>query len=230
MTIIRSPFIIKTMASLLLAIALAGCTSSKTKTFSFQEVAGPRFVLELTPGPYYKTTIGGFIFKMPIYPQVAAWVETLGGKFIGTIFVTHKASRNSWIQAPSAGRPEALPVWNSLRHGNPDSVSAATSSGKTIHSSGLAAKLPAGDYVIMLEVNRSYDYNASYTKTSSGVSGQPSIVYRAVLEVGRGPSRADFSPMGKGSVDGSDGKIIIGLEGIDTALSIFSGISIEYKE
>jgi len=212
------------------ALAVSGCAAPRSKAVSTQGNHGPRFILELSPGPNYKTTTGWFLFKIPIYPQVAAWLETVDGIYLGTIHVTGKAERNSWVSAPSSGRPEALPVWNNLRQGELDSVSAATSAGETVRSSDLAAGLPAGDYVVKLETNRSYDYNATYTAATSGVCGQPSIVYRAFLSVGKGPARASFEPIGTGSLDGSDGAIHAGLQNIDTAFSLFSRMVVEYRE
>lgn len=218
------------MTCLVAALSVSGCTTPRSRTLSTQGGRGPRFSLELSPGPNYETTTGWFIFKIPIYPQVAAWVETADGTYLGTIYVTGKGGENSWVSAPSAGRPEALPVWNHLRHGELDSVSAATSAGETLRHSDLAAGLPAGDYVVKLETNRSYDYNAAFTTDSSGVCGQPSLVYRALLTVGKGAARAGFEPIGTGSLDGSDGDIHAGLHGIDTALSLFSRMVVEYRE
>jgi hypothetical protein len=37
-----------------------------------------------------------------------------------------------------------------------------------------------------------------------------------------------FVPLGIGSVDGSDGSIIPGLEGIDTALTLFAAMKVAY--
>jgi hypothetical protein len=218
------------LTCLVAALAVSGCASPRSHAASIQSRQGPRFSLALSPGPNYKTTTGWFLFKIPIYPQVAAWVETPDGRYLGTIYVTGKGEKGSWISAPSTGRPEALPVWNSLKQGELDSVSAATSAGETARTSDLAAGLPAGDYIVKLETNRSYDYNADYTTGSSGVCGQPSIVYRAFLAVGKGPAQASFEPIGTGSLDGADGAIHPGLEGIDTALALFSRMAVEYRE
>jgi hypothetical protein len=106
-----------------------------------------------------------------MYPQVAAWLETVDGRYLGTMHVTGKGGKGSWVPSPSTGRPEAFPVWKRLRQGEHDSVSAATSAGRTVRISDLAAGLPAGDNIVKLETNRSYDYNAAYTTDSSGVCG-----------------------------------------------------------
>lgn len=87
-----------------------------------------------------------------------------------------------------------------------------------------------GRYAIMLETNRSYDWNKTYTKKNSGVNGQPSIVYRAELDIGSGSRTAAFEPIGTGSVDGSDARIQLGLQGIDTALQLFSSLQVTYRD
>lgn len=208
------------------ALALSLACASPGPAVPKDGGSGARFVLDLKPGAYYRTTTGWFIFRTPVYPQVAAWVESTDGRYLGTIFVTAKAERNGWLAAPARGRPEALPVWSHRRQGKLDAVSGATSAGATSRASGLAAELPAGRYVVMLETNRSYDYNATYTRENSGVCGQPSIVYRADIELGAGPAQSEFRPIGTGSVDGSDGAIRDGLAGIDTALELFSSMTV----
>jgi hypothetical protein len=45
--------------------------------------------------------------------------------------------------------------------------------------------------------------------------------------VGEGPAQAGFEPIGAGSLDGTDGAIQPGFEGIDTALSLFSRMLVE---
>jgi hypothetical protein len=190
---------------------------------------GPRFVLELSPGSEYRTTTRWFIFEVPVYPQVAAWVESPAGQYLGTIFVTDKAAKRSWMSAPQAGRPEALPVWSHLAAVGVDAVAAATAAGETRHGSALAGALPAGRYVIKLKTNRSYDYNAAYPAATSGVCGQPSLVYAAEIAVGEGPAEVEFAPIGTGALDGADGQVYPGLAGIDTALRLFASMKVAYR-
>ncbi len=106
-----------------------------------------------------------------------------------------------------------------------DAVSAATASAAADHRAKLS--LPPGPYVAFLEVNRSYDYNERYTRANSGVNGQPSLIYRAELTAGKTPARASFTPVGTGSVDGSDGAVRSGLDGITTALDLIANAEIE---
>lgn len=190
---------------------------------------GPRFAINLEPGPEYAKHVG-FLFGYTVWPQVAVWVETPDGAFIDTLYVTARGEQGNWRAAPKEGRPEALPVWSRLKNEAADAVSAPTTVGATVsYGNGLAADLPAGRYVIMLETNRSYDWNDSYTKKNAGVNGQPSIVYRAELTRGGDRDEATFLPVGTGSVDGSDGDIRVGLEDIDTALKLFSSMAVSYE-
>jgi len=168
-----------------------------------------------------------------IYPQVACWIETPQGNYLDTIYATAKSARKAWRAAPPEGRPEALPVWFHLllaRSAAADGISGATPSGITARDSALAAALPSGTYAVKLEVNRSYDYNENYTRANSGVNGQPSLIYECAIVVGEGPSKGVFEPVGKGSIDGSDGEIRPGLEGITTALQLLERAEISYDE
>ncbi|HAE20755.1 MAG TPA: DUF2271 domain-containing protein, partial [Spirochaetaceae bacterium] len=140
------------------------------------------------------------------------------------------AVSGNYTAAPKKGRPEALPVWSATKKGSADAVSSPTTVGSAVsYGNGLAARLPAGEYVVKLETNRSYDWNAAYTKKNAGVNGQPSLIYEARLLVGAGSTEASFKPIGTGSVDGSDGLMRPSLDGIDTALSLFRAMTVAYR-
>lgn len=191
--------------------------------------SGPRIELRLEPGPHYAKDMKVFLFSYTVWPQVAAWLETPDGRFVDTLYVTELAVTGKYRAAPKAGRPESLPVWTARKSGAAEAVSSPTTVGAPVsYASGLAASLPPGRYVVMLETNRSYDWNETYTKKNAGVNGQPSLVYRAELELGAGPAEARFTPIGVGSVDGSDGELRPELAGIDTALELFSSMTVRY--
>jgi hypothetical protein len=191
--------------------------------------SGPRLELHLVPGKAYSARMGSWPFSYVVQPQVAAWLTTSDGTFVEPLLVTARAAEGSWRMAPAVGRPEALPVFSHLEATAADGVSAATSKGETLHDAGLGAGLPAGRYLVWLEVNRSYDYNAAYPKAGEGVNGQPSVVYRAELDLGGGAvTEARFTAVGTGSPDGSDGEVREGLAGIDSALELFSSLSVSY--
>ena len=223
------------VASLIALASLASCAGEATKAApapATAQVRGSRFSLRLEPGPSYKFMSSWLIFPMPIYPQVACWIETPGGDYVDTIYATAKGARKQWLSAPANGRPEALPVWFGIQQGRratADAISGATPSGATMRDSSLAASLKAGTYVVKLEINRSYDYNERYTRANSGVAGQPSLVYACEIAVGSGSGKAVLAPVGTGAVDGSDGDIRPGLDGITTALQLLSVAEISYE-
>lgn len=194
---------------------------------------GERFELILEPGPYYSKTVNYVVYRYTVWPQVAAWVETLDGEYLGTIYVTDVAVSQEFDAAPEEGRPEALPVWTHLTApGGIDELDAVTSpttvESTVTYGNSLAAELDPGAYVVMLETNRSYDWNDTYTRRNAGVNGQPSLVYRAEIRVGDADMTATFEPVGTGSVDGSDGRVRGDLSDIDTALKLFSDLRIRY--
>lgn len=194
-------------------------------------ISGPRLELRLEPGPHYAKDMKMLWIMYTVWPQVASWIETPDGRFLDTLYVTELAVTGKYRAAPKAGRPEALPVWSARKSGAADAVSSPTTvESAVVYGNGIAARLPAGRYVVMLEANRSYDWNGTYTKKNAGVNGQPSVVYRAELEIGSGPRDARLTPIGIGSVDGADGRVRPGLEGIDTALGLFSSMTVRYLE
>jgi hypothetical protein len=194
---------------------------------------GKGFELDLVPGSSYRHSVGFLIFRIAMYPQIACWIETLEGKYMTTIYVTRKGAKKRWFGAPSSGRPEALPVWSHARDqvlSSTDGVSGATLAGTLQVESSLPARLAAGTYVVKLEVNSSYDYNERYTRANSGVNGQPSVIYSGRIGVGKGETEVDLTPVGTGSVDGSDGNIRPGLGGITTALQILQSVRVLYHD
>jgi hypothetical protein len=218
-------------AVLALALGLSSCAGDAEARQAPLPGAqsGARFELRLEPGPEYSKDMRIAWFSYTVWPQVAVWLEGPDGSFIDTLYVTELAVSKDYTAAPKQGRPEALPVWTALKQGGADAVSSPTTVGNAVsYGNGLAARLPPGDYVVKLETNRSYDWNDIYTKKNSGVNGQPSLIYEAKLSVGKGPAMAGFKPVGTGSVDGSDGSMRPVLEGIDTALALFSTMEVAY--
>jgi len=200
-----------------IATSLSGCAQKAAIQPAHQASisTGPRIELRLTPGPFYEHEVRTLFARYTVRPQVAVWMETLDGSYIGTIYVTEAVAKSRYKMAPSKGRPEALPVWSGKKSDGIDALSSPTTVGKEIvNGSTLVFGLKPGRYAIMLETNRSYDWNATYSRKNSGVNGQPSIIYRAELEIGCGSNTALFEPIGTGSVDGSDSRIRPGLHAL----------------
>ena len=168
-------------------------------------------------------------------PQFALWLEDCGVTYVRTLYVTKKAARKSFIFSPKDGRPESLPVWYAAAKNDMpekkkspaefDAVTSATPKGGVIFEADIEGK----ELVIKAEFNMSFDYNESYTKKNSGVNGQPSVVYSAKIpaEGFDGEMRLDFA--GTGAVDGADGEIHPGTEGLTSALKIVKAVVVKRK-
>ena len=175
-------------------------------------------------------------------PQFAVWLEDSDGNFVRTLYVTERASRKNWIMSPKEGRPESLPVWYSAskQEGGAskaassdegqqlDAVTGATPKGGVI----FCTEIDDGQYIIRAEFNTSFDYNDFYTKKSSGVNGQPSVVYSAEIPQGfckdSGEIKLVFS--GCGSIDGSDGRLHTDTSKLTTAKSIVKLVAVTASE
>ena len=193
------------------------------------QIEGPvpkgRVVVVLTPGSHFQNWGWWGPFPFLKGPQWALWATDLDGHPLGTLMVTDKAAKQTWIGAQ--GRPESLPVWSHTRPPGPDldAVSAATQGAPS--STTWRGTLPAS-FIVYLEVNISYDWNATWKKDlgpsdsfANGVNGQPSLVYRAVVRDASAPGAVPFELVGHGSALGTDGEIHGDLSGFDTAKDIF---------
>lgn len=102
-----------------------------------------------------------------------------------------------------------------------DAVSAATPSYGNVYKGrwAIPQQLPPGDYVLMVEVSKEFDYNASHSYPSfqdpalrdSGMPrniGQPSVVYRVPVRLDGSVSFGSADEIaGYGAPDGSDGRM-----------------------
>jgi len=209
----------------IILLCFIGCNSG-SKHKSSINLGG--IELSVEPGERWLGKKKIFIFSLDRTPQMAAWIENAQGNYVSTIIVTNKNAKNKWISAPKEGRPEALPVWNNKIQNNInisqiDSVSAATSKGAVDVIIDNNSLINEQEYSVYLEINHSFDYNDFWTENNSGVNGQPSLVYHAKFIAGV-PGRIELKPIGYGSVDGSDGNIIFGFNGITTALEIIKNV------
>jgi len=210
------------------AIALFGYLGCNTAEKNSPPTISEGIELSVEPGEHWLGKKKVFIFSVNSSPQMAAWIENNQGQYISTIIVTNRSAKKNWIFAPKEGRPEALPVWTDKIQNNAaqiDGVSAASSKGAVdVHIEG--ASLIAGqEYNVYLEINHSFDYNDTWPKKENDVNGQPSLLYHAQFIAGT-PGQTRLEPIGHGTADGSDGNIVMGLEGITTALTIIKNVYI----
>ena len=87
-----------------------------------------------------------------------------------------------------------------------------------------------------MEINRSYDFNAYYTKdkypedpvySGSGSSGQPSVIYAALIDLDDIQKTYLMEVVGHGHYSGADGTLYTDMTGIDTALQLVKRVIID---
>lgn len=181
-------------------------------------------------------------------PQVAVWIETMDGQYIDTLYVTGKSANSNFGSEDGelVRRPEALPYWSfsrgiqeedgyfapSINNADLDGVTGAT----PLNDSLIALTAPKmGSYRLMLEVNRSYDFNEYYSKdrfpedatySGSGSSGQPSLIYSVDID-SNSSGKYLMELIGHGHHSGQDGKLYTDMSGITTAKELLSFIVVE---
>ena len=172
-------------------------------------------------------------------------METLDGQYIDTLYVTGKVSNSNFGENESGikRRPEALPYWShsrgiqeedgyfapSQKNGDLDGVSGATPRSDSL----IALTAPRmGQYRLLVEVNRTYDFNEYYSKdrfpddpiySGDGSSGQPSLIYAATIN-SNAAGKYLLNLIGHGHHSGADGNLYTDLGRITTAKEILSFI------
>ncbi len=212
----------------------------------------PRLNLFFKAGRFYESE------PQPLYlgitytsvPQVAVWMETMDGKYIDTLFVTGKISSSGFGESEDGitRRPEALPYWSHsrgvqeddgyfapvLKNADLDGVSGATPQSDSLVSI-TAPRM--GQYRLMLEVNRSYDFNEYYSKnrfpedliySGDGSSGQPSLIYAVTIDSDE-PGQYLLNVIGHGHHSGADGELYTDLKNITTAKDILSFVVVDVE-
>ena len=184
-------------------------------------------------------------------PQVAVWLEDADGHYLGTLYASKKIATQGWVSAGGNRRKEALPYWCFQRgvvyddglylptKSQPlvDGMSGATP--RTDFDVRLKNKTGLRHFYVMVEVNHSIDFNDRYSKDKkegepyfsggSEGSGQPSLVYRADVNLDSASTSFDAVLIGHSSADGADGKLYDDLTGITSALTIVKRITVNVK-
>lgn len=184
-------------------------------------------------------------------PQIAIWLEDTAGSYLSTIYVSHKIATQSWQMAGGNRRKEALPHWCYARgvqyadglylptKNQPlvDGISGATP------RSGFGVKVTPDEslrkFVVKVEVNHSTDWNDAYPKSakegdsnySGGKegSGQPAVVYAAVVDLTKGQKEFEAELLGHSSPDGNSGRIYEDISELTTALHIVERITVQIR-
>jgi len=181
--------------------------------------------------------------------QLAIWLTDRDDRFLDTVYVTRKTAqkglgnRGGELDDRWGGpRLSVLPVWAHQRGrdyggGNfyppkdqplPDAVTSATPpAGAFEWTWRPAAPLAAGQYFFYVEVNKSFDKNEGHRY--SWYRGQPSVVWRGGLTLGREPSTGRAQIIGHGHPAGADGRIEPDVSSLTTALELVKEAEASYK-
>ena len=184
-------------------------------------------------------------------PQIAVWIEDPEGRYLETVYATHKIATQSWTAAGGNRRREALPHWchrRGVRYADglylptkkeplTDGVSGATPRGsfdlKLAPAEGLTR------FVVKVEVNHSTDFNdawpesaregeAGYSGGKLG-SGQPAVVYAAEVDLSSGEREFEAVLVGHSSPDGSSGELFTDVSKLTSALRIVKRITVRVQ-
>jgi hypothetical protein len=121
-----------------------------------------------------------------------------------------------------------------------DAVTAATPKWGFTREWAVPVKLEPGKYTVLAEVNNAMDPNETYwvpsaerppdddDKNYGATSGQPSVLWSGVLEVGEGPASVSLLKVGYGHPAGKDGSIGADLSLLTTALEIVDSIQVDF--
>ncbi len=184
-------------------------------------------------------------------PQIAVWLEDAQGNYLSTLYVTHKIATESWQASGGNRRKEALPHWCYSRgvkytdglylptKDQPvvDGISGATPQGS--FDVKLRTKDMPKQFVVKVEINHSTDFNEYYPKSaqeekqnySGGKegSGQPAVIYAALVDLTLGKKSFEATLIGHSSPDGTSGTIYKDVSELTTALHIVKQISIQIQ-
>lgn len=216
-------------------------TKETTITRFFHD-QGVRFDLNLISGPDHN------------HPSFAAWIETMEGEVIQTLFVTQSlatgyfrfgdAGNGKWLKVPGeASRPAALPYWLHRNELTGKKLPTVTSklpdayTGPTPESSA-KFRFRTSEYLpdrfrVLVEVNQPWDWNNNWNNDlfpddiDYRTSAQPSVVYVVTINLKNADKRYFLNPVGHGHYAGKDGTLNTDLSSLTTALRIFDRIFIE---
>ncbi len=163
-------------------------------------------------------------------PTYAVWVEDEAGNR-ATLFVTNKIAKSNW----GTERAMVLPIWSGIREAKVDTISGATTSNQANILCNIPDAFAGKKLTLYVEANASYDYNDYYKQglksTDAGyndVNGQPSMLWKAVLD----PKavRGEVTPVlvGSGEVMGKDHAVHEDISRATTAKELLSGIAVKF--
>ncbi|GAB4446058.1 MAG: hypothetical protein Fur0028_00190 [Bacteroidales bacterium] len=189
------------------------------------------------------------------HPLLAIWLTTTDGKYIQTLYVSQsiakgiyehgKSEQGKWFPGEHR-RPAALPYWAFSRNikeedglyiPTPKTPIADAYTGATPQNNFvLETQLDEtrhGKAILWFEINQPFDFNdfwhnQKYANNNAyRTSGQPSVVYMAIIDFDREPKEYFLHPMGHGSPTGENGELNTDLYSLTTALKIAEKIVVK---
>ncbi len=235
-----------------LALMATACKSSRIPR---EEVPEPISSNTTGTGPELRITF--LRGEAHNHPLMAIWAETLDGEYIQTFFVARSIARGVFEHGdPSTGkwmpgeirRPAALPVWSHNRGVKekdglyvptpetaiPDAYSGPTPQKSFVLDTRLD-KPGINKFYVLFEINQTWDWNEYWTNNKYPddedykTSCQPSLVYRALVDLTDGVKQNSMELIGRGHYSGKDGKIYTDLETMTTAKNITRSIVVTEK-
>ena len=226
------------IAVVLATSAFVGCVMNRVnadpQTIVLKEgESGEAVRVEIVPGPEWVSRMqaGPLIFN--VLPQFAIWTQDDAGNLVETLYVTgagfRKLRHAKKQEMQSAFFRECLPIWAarveasggelpSKENPYPDAVTSATPAGGATIVTALEQTVPP--VTLYLEINKSDDVNATYTKENSGWAGQPSLVYAAELDGASADGTYRLELAGHARAGDSAARLYTDFEGFDTALEL----------
>jgi len=227
--------------------------SFQTLTTNIGEKGMP-IAIELRKGAHYESAAQPLFLGLTYttVPQVAFWVEDLNGQYISTIYVTQKITNGNFVSTDdifnTVSRPESLPYW-AHRRGVQYGDGIVMPGGDNTDLDGMTGATPLGNYdvrsklttelrqfKVMMEINRTYDFNEYYHAdrfpqdpiySGSGSSGQPSVIYSALINLDDNQRSYFLNPVGHGHHSGVNGTLYTDMQGIDTALQLIKRVVVD---
>ena len=167
-------------------------------------------------------------------PQIAIWIQDVRGNFLQNIYVTRSFGQQNMLGTPpdfsSVFRRIALPFWHKKNYimtkeyitkNNilPDSVSKPTPPSSFTVETRIINTI--NEAYVYLEINHLEDTNKTY-KT---INGQPSLIYRALVDFTKAGEVYDFELFAMTDIF-REGIYTTNISGITTADKIVSEVSI----
>ena len=234
---------------MLLGLSVSACKSSRLPAAEIPE----KFSSNIT-GTGAELEIEFIRGEEHNHPLMAIWTEDMDGNYIQTLFVAESlgkgifqhgdATSGQWLPA-AIRRPAALPVWahsrgivqpDSLFVPTPENAVPDAYTGATpLISFELNTRLDkAGTekFYVLFEINQTWDWNEYWTNNKFPddevykSSCQPSLIYRALIDLNDNQKKTPMELIGRGHHSGRNGEIYGDLETMTTALNITKSIQV----